>query len=101
MSVLLIALVILAVVAVYARLVGRARATARAWAGRFGYRLLSARFESAFDDRHHELGRCAEVVYRVELATASGERHSGYLLMWDLFLGRPEAVIHWDRPAHP
>jgi len=98
MSVLLIALVVLAVVAVYARLVGRARSTARAWARRFGYRLLSCRFESAFDEEHHELGRYAEVVYRVELTTSSGERHSGRLLMWGLFAGRPEAVIHWDCP---
>jgi hypothetical protein len=99
MSILLIALVIVLVIAFYARLVGRARSTARAWARRFGYRLVSARYESAFDEEHHDLGRYAEVVYRVELATDSGERHAGYLLMWGLLVGHPDAVIHWDRTA--
>lgn len=98
MSVLLIALVVALVIAVYATLLGRARSTARAWAGRFGYRLLSARVESVLGEEHHESGRNAELVYRVELATGSGERHSGYLLMWGLFSGHPETVIHWDRP---
>jgi hypothetical protein len=96
MSLVLIALSVVLVVGVYVRLVVRARAIVRTWARDYGYRVVSASFESAFSSTDDDSGRSAEVVYRVALESGSGTVRTGRLLMWNVLLGRPTALIRWD-----
>jgi hypothetical protein len=87
---------VLLAAALYWRVVSRARSAIRSWADEFGYRVVSARFETAFSDRYREAGRTAEFVYRVELSSASGDRATGRALIWNVLHGPVTVVVRWD-----
>ena len=99
MSVLLIALTILLIAAVYWRVSSRARSAIRGWADDYGYHVVSTRFHSAFSSEYGEAGREADVVYQVVLTSPAGDRHVAYFLIGNLMLGRTRVVVRWGEPG--
>jgi hypothetical protein len=96
MSLILIAATALLVVLTYRRVSGRAQSAIRGWAREYGYRVVSTRFVGAFDDRFQDAGRAADLVYRAELMSSSGETVPASFLIWDVLFGTPTVVVRWD-----
>ena len=98
MSLLMIALSILLGVALYWRINRRARSAIFGWARDYGYRVDSLRFHAILSSEYQEAGNEAELVYRVVLASPSGDRHVGYFLLWGILVGRVTVIVRWDDP---
>ena len=98
MSLLIIVLSILLSAALYWRTKRRARSAIFGWARDYGYEVDSVRFHAILSSEYQEAGNEAELVYRVVLASPSGDRHAGYFLLWGILIGRMTIVVRWDDP---
>jgi hypothetical protein len=98
MSLLMIVLSILLAVALYWKINRRARSAISGWARDYGYRIDSVRLHAILSSEYQEAGNEAELVYRVVLASPSGNRHAGYFLLWGILVGRMTVVVRWDDP---
>lgn len=99
MSTMLLVALVLLVAAIQLRVALRARATVRLWAREWGYRILSIRFESAFDGRYRTAGQPADLVYRLVVENEAGDRLEGRALLGIRLFGRNDLEVRWNEPS--